>query len=211
MPAVNIFTLLHNRVMKDGTLSEQEQNARYWFRRYQRAIEKFSMPTRMSYQQVRDQLPDKRVLPANRAVPGHLYFFQYRASLTRPQEYYDALPFVLVTSVSASTFAGLNFHHLPYYNRARLMDALVQTQTIDRADTLKTQILVTPDELKTTTKYIAYRGCYRSYRISRLQSPLLQVGETEWASALFLPVALFRGATQSRAWERALDRIKHED
>jgi hypothetical protein len=211
MARPNIFTLLHERVMKDQTLSEQEKNARLWFRHYQRAIDKFAFPPHLSYDTIRQQMPDKQVVPGNAAQRGRLYFFRYQAQQLRPGDYYDALPFVLVTDTSSVGFSGLNFHYLPYRTRAIFMDAMVRAQTVDYGDTLKTKIDISVDELKKQDKYKAYRGCYRSYRTSALRSPLLQVGETQWATALFLPVELFRGASTSTVWNAAQRRIVRED
>ena len=66
------------------------------------------------------------------------------------------------------------------------------------------------DELKNIDKYQLYRGCYRSYRVSRMQSPLLQIGKTQWATALFLPVELFRGASNTVVWNKTQRRIARE-
>jgi len=44
----------------------------------------------------------------------------------------------------------------------------------------------------------------RRYRYSSLRSALLQVGETEWDVALFLPVEQFAKSTRSSVWTESL-------
>ena len=210
MTDTNLFTLLHDRVMQDQTLSNQEKKSTYWFQQYQRAIEKISSPTRLSFDYLRQNSSDKQVLPGNAVRRGHLYFFRYQAENRRPGDYYDALPFVLVTNILSNGFAGINFHYLPYRQRAIFMDALVQTQIVNSLNSLQSKIDVTPHELKNIDKYQLYRGCYRSYRVSRMQSPLLQIGKTQWATALFLPVELFRGASNTVVWNKTQRRIARE-
>ena len=58
--------------------------------------------------------------------------------------------------------------------------------------------------LKSVTKYKAFKPCVKRYRFSSMRSALLQVGETEWDVALFLPVEQFAKTTRSDVWDESL-------
>ena len=54
--------------------------------------------------------------------------------------------------------------------------------------------------LAAVNKYKQFRPCYRRYSIKNLRSPMLQVGETEWDVALWLPVESFMKESTSVIW-----------
>lgn len=209
MPAVNIYDTLYARVNKSNGLLPMERRAMFWFKRYAQRLHEWQDDMRdmsLTYDQVRDGHASKALVPASRAFPGHLYFFTYDAKHKATLPYFDQFPFVLVLDTSPNSFTGLNFHYLDYYFRAMFFDALYSTRTRSDPD-LKRQLRVTYDLLQVSTKYRAFRPCLKRYLHTQVQSPLLQVGMSEWDVALFLPVESFSGATTTTVWRDSESRI----
>jgi len=118
--------------------------------------------------------------------------------------YYDRFPFVLLLDKSPGHLLGLNFHYLDNLNRAKLFDLLytrarIPSATDPRAP-LNSYINIDYDTLSSVKRYAAYRPCIRSYRINQMRSTMLHVGESEWTTALFLPVEMFKKSTRAQVW-----------
>ena len=89
-------------------------------------------------------------------------------------------------------------------NRAKLFDALYSRAKVSSATNpnapLNSYINIDYDMLSSVKRFAAYRPCIRSYRINQMRSTMLHVGETEWVTALFLPVEMFKKSTRAQVW-----------
>jgi hypothetical protein len=217
MPASNIYDTLRQRVEKSHGLMEYERQAWLFFKAYQSPLIKWQQSVlrkHPGWSDLKQETPSKRVVSATGAMPGQLYFFLYNPKLRLTLPYYDMFPLVLVLDKGPNWFFGMNFHYLNYEQRARFFDALYNTYTVNKSQSLKARMLVTYDILQTVTKpAIAkyYKPCLKRYLIPRLQTPLLQVGEEYWQMALFLPVDMFRKKTRSQVWRETTIKINQVD
>jgi hypothetical protein len=136
---------------------------------------------------------------------GSLYLFQYNAKLKDTLPYWDmfpvCIPFRSVPAALGSTagFLGLNLHYLPPKLRAVLMDALMNTISNTKYDET-TRFRVTYDLLNSLAQFRYFKPCLKHYLIDHVRSPFLYVKPEEWNLALFMPLARFQKANQSRVW-----------
>ena len=210
--AVNIFDTLRQRVLAINGLLPQERRAINWFRDYGSELQQWQQHNnRQTYQQVAGSNFSKRQVPPHLAFPGHLYFFMYKPVNMGTLPYYDRFPLVLVLERFDDGFLGLNFHYLPYRTRAIFFDNLYSTRLVKNPNPLRTRINVSCDLLKSVSKYKAFDPCIKRYRFRNVQTPLLQVGETEWDIALFLPVERFAKQPKTDVWLDSMQDIADED
>jgi hypothetical protein len=212
MAAVSVFDTLRKRVEASDGLLPQERRAMYWFRNYGNQLQEWQNTTnKQTFSSISSQAFAKRLVPPKAVFPGYLYFYMYAPLGASSLDYYDRMPFTLVLDRDAEGFLGLNFHYLPYRMRAILFDALYGNRFVKNRDPLKARINVTYKILNGVTKYKLFRPCLKRYLYKRVRTPLLQVGETEWDIALFLPVERFAKATRMEIWNDTAQMISDID
>lgn len=210
MPAKNIFDTLRDRVEKSNGLLPYEKRAMYWFKDLNRDLTKWQKKnTGITLTEIRSQhRPIKpRVLQPPHVLPGFLYFYTYNPKLKKTLPYYDRLPLTLVLHIRQKDFLGLNFHYLPYKTRAAFFDLLHDTHMRAFEDPLKTRMTVTYAILKNASKYRAFRPCIKRYLHSHITSGIVQIPETDWDLALFLPCDRFTKAPNTEVWDDATKMI----
>lgn len=197
-----LFEQLRARVFGNQTLSSYERRSAFWFQTlFQNELNKQGIRfTGKSVEYISGQFQAKRIISVRSVDPGQFYFFSYYPEHHNTLPFYDRFPCVLVLDRTSTGFLGLNFHYLPYTDRARLFDALYTHRKPD-VNPIDTEIDVSYDMLSSSSKYFGYAACVRRYLYNSCRSNLLQIGETEWDLALFLPVALFQKQPQSAVWK----------
>ena len=212
MPAVSVFETLRKRVEASKGLLPQERRAMYWFKNYNQQLQMWQNTTqKQTYSALSSQQFTKRLLPPKAVLPGYLYFYMYDPATRADLDYYDRMPFTLVLDRDPEGFLGLNFHYLPYRMRAIFFDTLYSTRFIKSRDPLKARMNVTYKILDGVSKYKMFRPCLKRYLYKRVRTPLMQVGETEWDIALFLPVERFAKATRTEVWTDVANLVSEMD
>lgn len=212
MSRANVFDTLRQRVEQNQGLLPQEKRAMFWFRDASTTLLQWQREMRnQSYTQLSQQKFTKQLVPPKAVQLGALYFFLYTPLNTLTLPYYDRFPLVLVIDRDADSFLGLNFHYLPYRTRAILFDALYSTRLQTRPDNLKSRLAVNYKLLNAVSKYKAFRPCLKRYRYNRVRTALLQVGETDWDLALFLPVEQFSKKLRTEVWQESLSKMNAFD
>ena len=205
MASVNIFETLRARVEESGGLLPQERRAMLWFQTYNDELMSWQAENRSApFNTLSSSKFDKRLVPPKAAMVGCLYFFLYVPIHANNLPHYDRFPLVIVLEKEEKGFLGLNLHYLPYRFRAIFFDMLYSERLLHTEDPLRTRLRVTYKMLKSVTKYKAFKPCVKRYRYSSVRTALLQVGETEWDVALFLPVEQFAKSTRSDVWGKSL-------
>lgn len=216
MAAVSIFETLRQRVLDSDGLLPQERRAMLWFRDHASVLRDWqrSQSGRVTYPKLaKDATLAKRLVSVSQARPGRMYFYMYQPEHARKLEYYDRFPFTLILDKSSTHFLGLNFHYLDNYYRAKLFDALyararnVRKKPASPADTLNTYIAADYQLLDGARRFAPFRPCLHSYLRSNVRTPLLQIGESEWDIALFLPVERFAKETRNTVWAESREQI----
>ena len=205
MASVNIFESLRARVEKSGGLLPQERRAMYWFQTSRRELMSWQTEHKdETFSAVSSSKFNKQIVPPKTARMGCLYFFLYSPIHKDSLPYYDRFPLVVVLEKDEKGFLGLNLHYLPYRLRAMFFDMLHSARLMRTKDPFRTRLMVTYEMLKSVTKYRAFKPCVKRYRYSSMRTALLQVGETEWDIALFLPVEQFAKSTRTNVWGESL-------
>ena len=205
MASVNVFESLRARVEKSGGLLPQERRAMYWFQTSRRELMSWQAEHKdETFSAVSSSKFNKQIVPPKTARMGCLYFFLYSPIHKDSLPYYDRFPLVVVLEKDEKGFLGLNLHYLPYRLRAMFFDMLHSARLMRTKDPFRTRLMVTYEMLKSVTKYRAFKPCVKRYRYSSMRTALLQVGETEWDIALFLPVEQFAKSTRTNVWGESL-------
>ena len=211
MPAVSIFETLRQRVTKSNGLLPMEKRAMFWFKNYTTALGDWQRKWQSrSFDKLRQDTFSKEIVPPQAVEAGFLYFFLYlNPKGEKRLPYYDQFPFVLVLDAQPDSFLGLNFHYLDYVYRAMFFDALWPLRDNDpgTTDDRLIQLQATYDLLVSASKYKMFRPCIKRYIISRVNSPLLKVGASEWDVALFLPVESFVKEAKHTVWSESEDKF----
>lgn len=197
-----VFDTLRTRVMANHTLHEYERRSALWFTTlFQQKLDaEKRIFGNARPETLASHFQSKRLVPARSVDAGQMYFFSYAPKHHQHLKTFDRFPFVLVLDTNADGFLGINFHYLPYRERAILFDALTTHRDVQQ-ESLDTEIRIDYDTLQKSSKYFGYAACMHRYLYSSCRSRLLQVGETEWDLALFLPVAMFQKQTQGQVWK----------
>ena len=127
-------------------------------------------------------------------LTGKMLFYNYDPKHKAILPYYDAFPLVFPLESPAGglrkSFLGLNLHYLPYYERARLMQALYSTiNTKDINPRSKLQLEY--DLLSKVSRYKFFRPCLKRYLFSHIRSRIQVINPEQWNLVLMLPVARF--------------------
>jgi hypothetical protein len=67
---------------------------------------------------------------------------------------------------------------------------------------------VTYDILKITQSVKEFKPCLKKYLESQIRSRIVPVEPNEWEVALFLPTAIFKGATEKKVYAESLKEIR---
>jgi len=129
-------------------------------------------------------------------IKGKLYFYYYDPKTKDELPYYDIFPMTLILERYNDGFLGLNLHYLPVLYRAAFLDLLLDKASYDEDENID-RIRISYQILNSMKKYKAFEPCLKRYLYSHMKSPLLKVDNSEWETALFLPVEQFRKARKA--------------
>jgi hypothetical protein len=142
-----------------------------------------------------------------RLLMGGLYHFFYDPLTKNKLDYYDIFPLVIPLDRDKEGFIGLNLHYLPPRYRAAFLDKLMAFAIMNDQDEPK-RLRVTYDILKTAKNYREFKPCIKRYLNTQIRSKIVTIKPNEWETALFLPTAIFKGATSSTVYKESLSKIQ---
>jgi hypothetical protein len=138
---------------------------------------------------------------------GGLYHFFYDPLTKNKLPYYDTFPLIRPLRIDKDGFLALNLHYLPPMYRATFLDKLMPLALKnERNDPVK--LRVTYDILKITQSVKEFKPCLKKYLESQIRSRIVPVEPNEWEVALFLPTAIFKGATEKKVYVESLKEIR---
>lgn len=135
----------------------------------------------------------------NKPSTGYMYYYAYDAKHKATLPYFDAFPLILMVGPAPKGFYGVNLHYLPPKARVVLFDKLLDVTTDNRYN-LRTKFLMSYEILNTASKYSAFKPAFKRYLFSQMRSKAMLVPANQWEAALFMPVASFQGASNSKVW-----------
>jgi hypothetical protein len=212
MAAVSVFQTLKARVERDGGRLPHERRAMYWFQNYATALTRWQRDSGRwmagtEYQHLKDWKYTKQLVSLHNLEVGKMYFFMYQAKHELTLPYWDRLPLCIPLDIYDNGFLGLNLHYLDYRDRAKLFDGLYAIATMKTND-FKAKIRVTYDYLKGASRLSAFKPCVKQYLYHYVRSGgAIQVGVTEWDTALFLPCEMFQKKTKTYVWKKSKEQF----
>lgn len=108
---------------------------------------------------------DENIL-RKKALPGHLYFFEYEAKM-KYLPYYDKYPLAYVLKVDGDAFWAANLHYVDPKKRLKIIS------------NLKNNKIDIP------------KKCIHKYINNHVKSLYLDLSENEWDTSIFIPVEDF--------------------
>ena len=118
---------------------------------------------------------------------GKMFLFNYDPKYKDKLPMYDRFPLVFPFENTSNGFIGLNFHYLPYGQRAQLLDNLMGLAS-NKAFTDSMRINLTYRVLKASSKFPGYEDCIKRYLNTHIRSRFFYIKPDEWSKAILLPL-----------------------
>jgi hypothetical protein len=133
---------------------------------------------------------------------GGLCQFYYDPKTKETIKYYDTFPLVIPLHMKNGAngepgFLGLNLHYLPPLMRASFLDKLSDFAVYNKSNEIA-RLKVTYDILAATSRYKEFKPCIKHYLNSQIRSDIMGIRPGEWETAIFLPTAQFKKASQAK-------------
>lgn len=137
--------------------------------------------------------------------PGNMYMFMYDPKYKDTLPYYDTFPLCLPFEDVSGGFVGINFHYLPFGQRALLLDNLL-TFT-DKKLTERSKIQASWGLLKNAGRFPQVKPAVKRYLYNNVKSSFLKITPEHWKSSIFLPTQSFEKASQQTVYQDTRDAI----
>jgi hypothetical protein len=138
-----------------------------------------------------------------RVFLGQMYMFQYDPKWKKELPFYDRFPIIFPIRFYDDGFLGMNFHYLPLTYRAKLMDALMDSQLTNQKFDETTRMKASYQILKSAAKYKYFVPTIKRYLYDHVRSEFIYILPSEWSIALFLPTQRFSKATEQEVWKES--------
>jgi hypothetical protein len=189
------------KISLERTSLEQQFLSRQAVSWYQKRIQELKSPAALAREIVSDRNR------SGRFEMGGLYHFFYDPLTKENLPYYDMFPLVITLDKDKEGFLGMNLHYLPIKYRAAFLDKLMAFAILNGDDEPK-RLRVTYDILKTAKTYREFKPCLKKYLNSQIRSKIIAIKPSEWETALFLPTAIFKGATAQKVHSESISKIQ---
>lgn len=199
MPA-SIYTKLVKQASKSGIeVTDRSKKSITWLRQRYNDITKGSVrPVNFINDAER-----KRNVPK----VGRMYMFVYDPKGKDTLPFYDRFPLIFMVEPTQNGFYGINLHYLPPFLRARLMDALYETQVNGVVGNETTKMKISYQLLKAASRFRLFKPCFKQYLFEHMRSKFIYVPPEEWDMTVFLPTEQFTKATKEEVWKDSRSKI----
>jgi hypothetical protein len=199
MPA-SIYTKLVNQATKAGfDVTDRSKKSIKWLRERYNDISKASVAAAKFV----DQSDRKR----KRGSIGRMYMFIYDPKGKEELPFYDRFPLIIFVKPTKGGFQGLNLHYLPPILRAKLMDALYETQVNGVVSNETTRLKINYNLLNAASRFYLFKPCFKQYLYNNTRSNLMYVPPEEWDMTVFLPTEQFKKATKDQVWKDSRSKL----
>jgi hypothetical protein len=199
MPA-SIYTTLVNQAMKSGIeVTDRSKKSVKWLRQKYAEISKSAVgPVKFINETERKR---------KRPLVGRMYMFVYDPKGKDTLPFYDRFPLVFFISPIEGGFHALNLHYLPPILRARLLDALYETQVNGVVGNETTKMKISYALLNAAARFRLFKPCFKQYLFKHMRSSFIYVPPEEWDMTVFLPTEQFKKATKEEVWKDSRNKI----
>lgn len=184
----NIFRTINNFAQLRGFYNKYNREAINWYKNQVSKIQVGRMQL----------LSDNQIYQHSKPGPGRFCFFFYSAKGyqegTLP--YYDTSPMSLILDAGGGYCSGLNVHYIPLNLRVKLFQELLAIE--GGSLTEKQKFTASYEAIKAVGNL--YKPCYKQYLLNRIKSNAVWVPLDSSLIATFLPVANFKGASQTKVY-----------
>ena len=118
---------------------------------------------------------------------GKMYLFHYDPKFKETLPKYDRFPLIFPFERAEGGFLGINFHYLPYGQRAALLDNLMALAT-SKSFSDSMRVAMNYKLLKSTSKFGLFKDCVKKYLNSHVRSRFFYIKPEEWSKAILLPL-----------------------
>lgn len=191
----NIFKTINNFAQLLGYYNKYNQQAINWYKSQVSKVQVGRMQL----------LGDNQIYQHSRPGPGHFCFFFYSAKGYKEGTlpYYDTSPMSLILDYKDGLLSGLNFHYLPLNLRVQLFQTILTIEGGNFSE--KRKLSATYEAVKAMTNL--YKPCYKNYLPSHIKSQAVWVPMDSALISIFLPVAGWKGASQTKVYTDSRKKI----
>lgn len=168
-----------------------------WYRDQARKLS-----TQISKDKIQNSLIRQQKSTPNPRI-GDIVCFGYDAKTKAKLPYWDAFPMIIFVGPAEGGFYGINLHYLSPKYRALFFDRLQNLLTNRRYDST-TRIRVSYDFLMKSSRLKLFAPCFKHYLFSQVKTRVVKIDPSEWEAALYLPIADFRKASNSKVWSDSI-------
>lgn len=174
---------------------------------------------RVSANQIMGQDGDKLVSTLQPHHIGKMVMYFYNPKLKddpKKLPYYDRAPLIIVLSVDAKGWLGMNFHYLHPLLRAYLLDMLLKDSEYSWFRTAKNRrytafqrrkINMTYRKLQAAAQSGLYKPCIKRYLWGHQMSRFYVVEPDDWTKFIALPIERFERAAKQTVWQKSLEQV----
>jgi len=190
---MSIYKKIKDEAFKNG-LKPKTVEAREWYRN--RVKNMFSADRQQVFRETKSEYSSlRKFIPGRiRYTPGTIMMFFYDAKYKDTLPYWDKFPLIVAMDYAKGGFTGLNLHYLPPDLRGQLMDALMDITNNNKFDE-STRIKASYKLLAASSKYDAFKPCFKRYLWNHTKSQFAVVNPEDWEIAAFLPLAHWQKQT----------------
>lgn len=173
------MAITYNQMLKQAIGRGQIADASGWF------VDTFSKLNTINTKSM-IRKADEAMLSSSLTI-GKMYLFHYDPKHKDTLPLYDRFPLIFPFDHAPGGFYGINFHYLPYQQRARLLDSIMPLSDTEKFDE-KMRLVMSYKLLKSVAKIKLLEPCVKRYLNGHVKSRFLMVPPQEWSKALFLPL-----------------------
>lgn len=171
---------------------------------YIKAVKKLRTPLRKSPQ----FRQDTSLVPRSAIRPGAVYVFQYDAKTADKLDYWNRTPITLIIArwvdekSGLMYFDGISMAYLPIYMRYQLLVYILEN-TSGNINLNNVRVNIDYEAIKTSLS--RFKGAYKKYLVSHIQSNLFEVKLSDLHVAMMLPLATWVGdISENSIWNRTI-------
>lgn len=130
---------------------------------------------------------------------GSLVMYFYEAKGKDELEYWDSFPVGFVIGAEHDRFQILNLHYISPRIRSIILDKLLAIANNASADQT-TKLRLSYAVIKNASRFKVLKPCYHEYLFTHVRSKVIKIHPSDWEKCIFLPLAKFNKASNSRVW-----------
>lgn len=193
---------IFQKILKKAKDKGVERESVDWFRKQAQKVRNLNGQTVITG----NTQPFKRIEKISANSIGKMYMFMYDPKWKDTLPFYDIYPLIFPIEYYSDGFLGINFHYLPPFYRAKLMDALMNLMNNNKYNKT-TKLKISYQILKASSRFRYFKPCVKRYLFSHVKTPFLYIAPDEWNIALLLPTQSFQKKSSAQVYKDSIRKI----